>query len=158
LDGYSLNTIVRKVHGLHRGEHQLAAGVAHPDYAEPADTTLVDYENVAYPSFPNGEKDCASCHADDRWKTAPSRMACGTCHDNVFFDSGTLNPPRVFVMPAGVTCTDDPSCGAFGYGAVCNQTTHACERRIHPVQTSDATCTVCHPADAPGLSPIAARH
>ena len=28
-------------------------------------------------------------------------MACGTCHDNVFFDTGTLNPPRAFGKPAG---------------------------------------------------------
>src|SRR5262249_16470452 len=32
IDGYSVNPIVRKVHGVHRGEHQTDAGVAHPEY------------------------------------------------------------------------------------------------------------------------------
>jgi len=165
-DGYSVNTTVRKVHGIHRGEHQLDAGVGHPEYGVPADPTLADYLNVGFPAMPTGdtaspstamEKDCASCHADDRWQTRPSRQACGTCHDNVFFDTGTLSPPRVFGKPAGVACANDGQCSGFGWGAVCNAGTGNCERRTHAVQPDDAQCATCH-GPTNGLSPIADRH
>src|SRR5262249_30283913 len=87
----------------------------------------------------------------------PSRLACGTCHDNVFFDTGTLTPPRNFGRPGGVACTGDASCALFGNFAVCNATTGECERRLHPTQNDDSQCTVCHTADS-GLSPVAVEH
>src|SRR5262249_58749182 len=98
-DGYSPNPSVRKVHGVHRGEHQLAPGAAHPEYGLAADSSLASYTDVGFPVLPVSdpvasttamERDCSSCHTDDRWQTRPSRLACGTCHDNVFFDTGTL--------------------------------------------------------------------
>ena len=50
--------------------------------------------------MPGAEHDCAKCHTDTRWKVA-SRLACGTCHDNVFFDTGTLTPPTRVRPPDG---------------------------------------------------------
>lgn len=157
-DGYSVNPTVRKVHAAHRGEHQLAAGVAHPDYGLGTDATLREYLNIGFPSLFAKEKDCQKCHTDDRWKTSPSRLACGTCHDNLFFDSGTLNPPRNFGRPMAGACTVDANCAAFGDFVTCNAGTGNCERRTHPLETSDAQCATCHPADSPGLAPIAAVH
>jgi len=165
-DGYSPNTTVRKVHGVHRGEHQLNAGGAHPDYDIPADPSLASYTNVGFPAMPTGdpsaaatamEKDCASCHVDDRWQTRPSRQACGTCHDNVFFDTGTLQPPRIFGKPSGVVCTASSQCTSFGSGAVCNTGTGNCERTGHAVQPDDAQCATCH-GPTNGVSPITDRH
>ena len=132
-DGYSPNPIVRKVHGVHRGEHQLAPGVAHPEYGLPAPTPRS-------PTTPTSssrrcrarEKDCAKCHADDRWKTRLSRLACGTCHDNVFFDTGTLNPPRVFGKPTAGACTGDPDCASFGAFVTCHVATGTCVRKTAP--------------------------
>ncbi len=48
------------------------------------------YENV---NFPRDITNCTSCHeagpADaDNWKTEPHREACGSCHDDVDFDTG----------------------------------------------------------------------
>lgn len=44
LNGYSLNPIIRKVHGIHRGAHQMNPGVAHPEYVlTGADTSLANY-------------------------------------------------------------------------------------------------------------------
>ena len=157
LDGYSPNPIVRKAHGAHRGANLLAPGVAHPEYGLGADTTLAEFTNIAFPSMPGAERDCAKCHADDRWKAA-SRLACGTCHDNLFFDSGTLTPPRVFGKPANVACVSDVSCAGFGNFATCNLTSGSCERKTHPIQPDDAQCSVCHTADPPGLSPVSAKH
>ncbi len=119
--GYSPNTLLRKVHGVHRGQNQLAPGVAHPDYGETkADNSLAAYLNVGFPSMPLGgtpgvavspddamEKNCAACHVNNVWQTNLSRAACGTCHDNVYFagaplpdggidpqaTTGVMNPP-----------------------------------------------------------------
>jgi hypothetical protein len=168
-DGYSPNPTVRKVHGVHRGEHQQAAGVAHPDYNLLADASLANYTNVGFPVMPTDnppnpfttttamEKDCGSCHTDSRWQTNPSRLACGTCHDNVFFDTGTLNPPRVFGEPSGIACISDSQCSTFGTYAVCKTATGNCERTAHPQQPDDTQCVTCH-APTTGVSPIVDRH
>lgn len=152
-DGYSANTTVRKIHGAHRGEHQRAPGVAHPEYGMPADTTMTAFLNVGFPVMTEQEKDCARCHTDDRWQTAPSRLGCGTCHDSVFFDTGVLNPPRA--LPK--TCVADADCATFSQLATCNAA-KACEINRHPRQTDDAQCVTCHTVDPTGLLPIAASH
>ena len=165
-DGYSPNTTVRKVHGVHRGEHQLNPGAEHPEYGMPADPSLASYTDVGFPAMPTGdpaapgtamEKDCASCHVDDRWQTRPSRQACGTCHDNLFFDTGTLQPPSVLGKPSGSDCTSSSQCSVLGTGLVCNTTTGNCERTTHAVQPDDAQCATCH-GPTNGLSPIETRH
>jgi hypothetical protein len=153
-DGYSRNTTLRKVHGVHRGHHQINPGVAHPEYGVGADTSLRDYLNTGFPTMPEGEKDCASCHADERWRTTPSRQACGACHETLFFDTGTLTPPRRLTT----ACTTDNDCKAVGQLPVCNTDAKVCEVRSHPKQADDSQCATCHSADTSGVSPIAARH
>ena len=183
--GYSPNPLLRKVHGVHRGEHQLAPGAAHPEYGFGADTSLSAFLNVGFPAMPTGgtpglalpasvamEKSCTSCHTDDVWKTKPSRAACGTCHDNVFFagallpDGGVdpgataaaITPPTVLGFPSGTAgCTDDASCSALSSIATCNTTTKNCELTSHPRQDDDAQCGTCH-APANGLSPVPLAH
>src|SRR5262249_871676 len=81
-----------------------------------------------------------------------------TCHDNVFFNTGTLNPPRNFGRPPGGACTSDANCASFGQLITCDVPSGNCQRRTHPNQTGDQNCPVCHVPDAPGLSPISARH
>jgi hypothetical protein len=156
LDGYSVNTTVRKVHGLHRGRNQLAPGAAHAEYGMPEDTTLAEYGNVDFPAMPMGERDCATCHADDRWRTRPTRLGCGTCHDNLYFDTGTLVPPRAFGKPLGVSCTNDPSCSAFSILASCNLGNGICELASHPTQSNDSQCAVCHAESS--ILPVSANH
>ena len=157
-DGYSANPLVRKVHGVHRGVNQAAPGEAHDDYGLATDPSLGSYLDVRFPQMPRGEKDCAACHADDRWATAPSRLACGTCHDNVRFDAGTLVPPRIASLPGGAACAGDGDCAALGGLLTCNVGSGACERQTHPAQSDDSTCAVCHTATDTGLSPIRGRH
>jgi hypothetical protein len=167
-DGYSANPTLRKVHGVHRGANLQAKdqngnmGVAHPEYGLAADATMSSFTNVTFPSFPGDERDCTKCHTSDSWKTSPSRLACGTCHDNLFFDDkgngyGALVPARVVGKPAGGACTTAydpaspiaPECSALGAYLSCNTTTGNCERRVHPAQASDAQCSVCHVAASP---------
>jgi hypothetical protein len=94
-DGYSAYTdptgakisdaIVRRVHGLHMGaELQLPYNLTN------------DFANYAKLEFPTDVRDCTKCHVDDRWKTQPSRLACGACHDSTWF--GARNQ-----VPAGMT-------------------------------------------------------
>ena len=158
LDGYSANPTVRKVHGPHRGMNQKSPGVAHPEYGLAQDPTLAEFMDVVFPSMPGAELDCTKCHADDRWKSRPSRLGCGTCHESLFFDTGTLVPPRDFGPPSSGPCTTDASCASFGGLATCSTSTGDCQRAIHPRQTDDAQCAICHPPDFAGLSPVAARH
>jgi hypothetical protein len=158
LDGYSPNPTVRKAHAVHRGGNLLSPGVAHPDYGLGADPTASEFLNVGFPSLPDGEKDCTKCHADDRWKTSPSRLACGTCHDNVFFDTGTLVPPRTFGAPAGGPCAADSACAGFGNLATCDVPSGTCVRKSHPVEADDAQCASCHTADASGIAAIPTVH
>lgn len=156
--GYSANPIVRKVHGAHRGSNLTDAGVAHPDYGLGADPTLSAFTNVTFPALLGHEKDCAKCHVDDRWKNNPSRLACGTCHDNVFFNTGTLVPPRNFGRPGNSGCTNDTQCAMFGDFVTCDVPSGNCLRRTHPIQANDQSCATCHTPDDPGLAPIATRH
>jgi hypothetical protein len=157
-DGYSANPLVRKAHGVHRGHNLSSPGVAHPEYGLGKDGTLAEYTNVGFPSIPGLDKDCTACHADDRWKTEPSRLACGTCHDNLFFDTGAMNPPRSFGKPSAGACTGDSQCTGFGIAAVCNVATGTCERQSHVAQADDSQCATCHTAGTTGVSPIAVRH
>ncbi len=156
--GYSPNPIVHKVHGLHRGQDQTNPGVAHPEYGLLADATLASYTDVLFPSMPGAEKDCAKCHTDDRWQRLPSRLACGTCHDNLFFNTGVFTPPRTFGTPAAGKCALDSDCATFGRYAVCDTGSGTCVHSVHPIQNDDAECVVCHNEGATALAPISAAH
>lgn len=51
---------------------------------------LHDYSTV---TFTKDIDDCTTCHAgggldESNWNTVPTRTACGSCHDNVNFDTG----------------------------------------------------------------------
>ena len=183
--GYSPNPLLRKTHGVHRGEHQLAPGVAHPEYGFGTDTSLVTFLNVGFPAMPTGgtpgvalptsvamERNCTSCHVDDAWKNNFSRAACGTCHDNVFFagallpDGGVdpaatqavIAPPTVLGFPTGTPgCTNDASCAALSSIATCNTTTKNCELTYHAKETDDAQCATCHAVNSV-IAPVTVAH
>src|SRR5215471_546626 len=182
--GFSPNHLLRKTHGVHRGGHQLAPGAAHPEYGFGADDSLSNYLDVGFPVMPTGgtpgialpasvamEKSCTTCHVDDAWQTRPSRPACGTCHDNVFF-AGNLLPdggvdpsattavitaPTVLGFPSSNPCTTDASCSGLSIIATCNTSTGNCDLTTHAKQTDDAQCGTCHGPNN-GISPIADRH
>jgi hypothetical protein len=63
----------------------------------PVNTNAVngDFRDYAKVKFPADVQNCTACHVDDRWKTQPTRAACGSCHDDAWF--GPLES-----MPSGM--------------------------------------------------------
>ncbi len=93
--------IVRRVHGVHMGEGLENAFNTDPNTGD--FKTPEDYTGVV---FPADVRNCTYCHVDDRWKTAPSRLACGACHDNIWFGSPATMPPTAEAHPGGSQATD----------------------------------------------------
>ncbi len=85
------NTVDMKVfiHKLHMGK-DLPSVKAGGKYFVVHRGAVSDYSDIA---FPQDIRNCTSCHADgtkqaDHWKTNPSRAVCGSCHDDINFDTG----------------------------------------------------------------------
>jgi len=83
--------------------------------------------------YPQDIRNCTKCHdgsatstaktvQGDNWKAAPSRLACGSCHDGINFASGK-----------GVTIAD----AAAGLKV----STHG---HVGGAQTDDSLCSLCH--------------
>ncbi|MHB1398054.1 MAG: OmcA/MtrC family decaheme c-type cytochrome [Trichloromonadaceae bacterium] len=109
-----------------------------------------DYSNVVFTmnsfSNPEGLRNCRKCHTGEdaqtpqgnNWRAKPSRVACGSCHDDVNFETGFLHGNRLTTVrtTAGLRqSVVDPAKTAI-------------------VQTSDANCTSCH-VDGGPLGPEA---
>ncbi len=95
--------VVRRVHGVHMGA--LLASNFNTNQA------TGDFRDYTHGNFPAGIKNCTACHSDFRWLTQPSRLACGTCHDNIWFGPKT-EVPAGMVKHRGGAFTDDLSCNA----------------------------------------------
>lgn len=92
--------IIRRVHGIHMG-----SGLKLPFNTNSVDGSFADYIHV---EFPADVRNCTKCHLDDRWKTKPSRLACTTCHDNIWFGDPEQTPPGEENHP--VPLSDDNTC------------------------------------------------
>lgn len=87
--------LVYRTHGVHMG-----AGLRS---AASTNNYFVDYTHVV---FPADIRNCTACHVDDRWKTTPTRLACGTCHDNVWFGAENTKPAGMVMHSAGDVDSD----------------------------------------------------
>jgi hypothetical protein len=94
------DSFVRRAHGVHMGE----------ELKLPFNTNSVngDFRDYTHVVFPADVRNCTSCHVDNRWKTAPSRMACGSCHDNIWFGALAQMPSGMTNHP--IVQLDDLSC------------------------------------------------
>jgi hypothetical protein len=90
--------IVHRVHGVHKGE-----GLENPRNNDPVTGIFSDYIHV---KFPADVRNCTTCHVDDRWKTEPSRLACGSCHDNIWFGALAEMPATAELHPGGQQLND----------------------------------------------------
>lgn len=92
--------IMIRVHSIHMGEHLSSF----------ANTNQVNgiHRHYTHTLFPADVRNCTKCHVDDRWKTKPSRLACGTCHDNTWF--GVEPAPAGMVAHEGGEQISDINC------------------------------------------------
>ena len=77
------------VHKIHRGSSLPSVVGGKPFFVNTADFSDV--------GFPQEIRNCTTCHQPgttnaDNWKTAPSRAACGSCHDNIDWTTGKNHP------------------------------------------------------------------
>lgn len=120
VDGRSLGDMPNMVHKIHQGRT-----LARNNY---------NYADVFFDKggYSQDIRNCEKCHngatapQGDNWKTQPSRLACGACHDGINFDTGF-----------GVTLADaaqgkTSSTDFFG--------------KAHPDNATDGTCSnaACH--------------
>jgi len=93
-------------HGGGRTEVEYCVSCHNPDIGETDMTPLIHkihYGSQLSPDFRDGKYEhvqftkeidnCTSCHAGagadvDNWKQVPNRVACGSCHEDVNFDTG----------------------------------------------------------------------
>lgn len=95
--------ITFRVHGIHVGEE-----LKNPNNIDPVKGLFRDYRGVV---FPADVLNCTTCHVDDRWKTQPSRLACGACHDTTWFGE-VAGMPKTSVAHKGGPQTTDAACSA----------------------------------------------
>jgi OmcA/MtrC family decaheme c-type cytochrome len=112
-DPESGNSVDLKVmtHKIHFGK-QLPSVVAgkKPYYIVGYNLNVFDFSKAG---FPQDVRNCTTCHRDapqaDNWKTMPSRAACGSCHDDIDWETGKSKFPGGKDHAAGPQ-KDDKAC------------------------------------------------
>ncbi|MBK7292738.1 MAG: OmcA/MtrC family decaheme c-type cytochrome [Holophagaceae bacterium] len=83
INGGAAGDMTAMAHRIHMGNGLTKTGY---NYAN------VLFDKLGYSMLDNGVRMCAKCHSDvpqaANWKTKPTRLACGTCHDGVAFATG----------------------------------------------------------------------
>lgn len=161
------------IHKIHHGDE--LPSVLDPD-GNPATTTkgtyaigTHDFSDVA---FPQDIRNCTKCHDGtsgaanatangDNWKTMPSKAACGSCHDNVYFGTTPSKPyqtvSHMSLMPAPVADPADSlciSCHASGQSAGSIEEKHALPALLKAESAKYRLNILTVTNTAPGLSPL----
>ncbi len=95
--------IVLRAHGLHNGED-----LKNPLNTDPKTGVFRNYTGVV---FPANIRNCTTCHVDNRWKTAPTRLACGSCHDASWFGDVASMPKGLTAHKGGPQANDSACAG-----------------------------------------------
>ncbi len=93
------------IHKIHMGEDLKMTGGTYQGFKTPYEVT-----------YPQDVRNCVKCHRStatnpvplaDNWKNAPSKRACGACHDDISFVDP---PPNGRRLHTGGAVTADTSC------------------------------------------------
>jgi len=130
VDDRAIGNLPNHIHHIHMGEF-----LAKKNY---------NYGGVLYNEtlFPQDLRNCTKCHdgsatstaqtaQGDNWKNAPSRRACGGCHDGINFATG--KGVTIEDALAGVTPPETTKFNGLAHGG--------------GAQADDSTCTQCHTPD-----------
>jgi OmcA/MtrC family decaheme c-type cytochrome len=106
-DPTSGNTVDFKVliHKIHRGATLPTEGVTIVGYHN----SVNDFSDVV---FPQDTRNCTKCHDGsdaatpdaNNWQYRPTKEACGSCHDDVNFDTGANHPGGIQTNAACANC------------------------------------------------------
>jgi len=85
------------IHKIHAGEE-----LSEPYIIYGNQQSKHDYSEVVFPTLTGGLRNCTKCHEGETaattatqahlWYTAPSRNACGACHDTINWTTGENHP------------------------------------------------------------------
>jgi OmcA/MtrC family decaheme c-type cytochrome len=97
------------VHKIHRGHDLPSVEAGVPYQIIGRGGRVHDYGET---HFPKDLRNCEVCHTGtdaERWNTNPSRAACGSCHDDIWFAEGAPPEPWMRLHPGGDR-PDDTQC------------------------------------------------
>jgi OmcA/MtrC family decaheme c-type cytochrome len=94
------------IHKIHYGENLPSVQAGTPYVIIGFNQGINDFSSVA---LPQDIRNCTTCHAAPaagavNWYIYPSRSVCGSCHDDVNFDTGANHPAGAFA--------DDSACAS----------------------------------------------
>ena len=103
INGGAAGDLTAMAHRIHMGTNLQKTGY---NYAG------VLFDKLGYSMLDAGQRMCVKCHTGvaqaDNWKTKPTRLACGTCHDGIDFVTGTNHG----TVANGGPQLDDKLCGS----------------------------------------------
>lgn len=127
LNGRAIGNFPNFAHKIHMGAELKLSGY---NYIPNSSGVGMNFNEVEWIQDP---RNCTKCHSGvdktdinqatktkdgDNWKTKPSRLACGACHDNVDFASGLITTTSGVTNHAAGAALDDSTCNTCHTPAV----------------------------------------
>ena len=99
------------IHKIHRGRTLPSVVAGGSLRVVGFNGAVTDWSHLRYPQ---DLRNCNACHNEgatdapdaSRWATQPSHAVCTSCHDDVYFGTGTA-PAGAFVHPGGISTTTE---------------------------------------------------
>jgi len=150
------NTVDFKVmiHKIHRGADLPSVQAGKPYQIIGFNQTLFNFGEI---HWPQDTRNCTTCHQggtqSDNWKTNPSRVACGSCHDDVNFATGEKHPGGVQVDDSKCTTCHPADTGLeFDLSVAGVHTIPAFSKQLKGLNVAIVEITNTKPGDKPTVS------